>query len=179
MSCRRLSVIALVLFGLSGCAPTGNTPTEMQEFGIAPTSELRTSNHGGQTPTSIPGARRVTTSEVAEAVQANPGPILLDVGTGGGHATLPGAVWLPRGGLGTGYDDDVQRGLVSTAERLTGGDRSRVIITFCPNQNCWLSYNAALRLSRAGFTNVRWYRGGYLAWAEAGRPTVAATRTSW
>lgn len=181
-----LSLIsAALLVALAGaCAPQEGggrltTAAETQEFGVPQQATLRVGNYSAQTPTTIPGARRVTTDEVAALLRAAPPPVLLDVATGSGHPTLPGAVWLPRGGLGNSFDDEVQRGLVATAERLTGGDRGRAIVTFCPNQNCWLSYNAALRLARAGFTSVMWYRGGYQAWAAAGQPTVPATATNW
>jgi PQQ-dependent catabolism-associated CXXCW motif protein len=186
MTRRALTLVStLLLLALAGaCAPQGGggsltTAAETEEFGVAQQSALRTGSYSGATPTIIPGARRVTTDEVAALLRAAPPPVLLDVATGSGHATLPGAVWLPRGGLGSSFDDEVQRGLVATAERLTGGDRGRAIVAFCPNQNCWLSYNAALRLARAGFTNVMWYRGGYQAWAAAGQPTVPSTASGW
>lgn len=183
---RRHRLPALLLLAMvAGCAaPQGaggpTTAAELQEFGVPEQSTLRTGNHSGPTPTTIPGARRVTTAEVVAMLRAGPPPpVLIDVATGGGHPTIPGATWLPRGGLGTGFEDEVQRGLVATAERLAGGDRGRAIVTFCPNQNCWLSYNAALRLVRAGFTNVHWYRGGYQAWAAAGQPTMPSSVTGW
>ena len=37
-----------------------------------------------------------------------------------------------------------------------------------------MSYNAALRAINAGYTNVKWYRGGIEAWKAAGLPTQPA-----
>ena len=46
------------------------------------------------------------------------------------------------------------------------------VVVFCLSSQCWLSYNTALRLVAAGFTNVQWYRGGVEAWQGAGLPLV-------
>jgi rhodanese-related sulfurtransferase len=46
------------------------------------------------------------------------------------------------------------------------------MVFFCANARCWLSYNAALRAARLGYTGVRWYRGGVEAWGVAGGALV-------
>lgn len=56
---------------------------------------------------------------------------------------------------------------------LLGNDRTRPIVVFCPNRNCWLSYNAAIRLARAGYSDVRWFRDGTEGWRASGRALVA------
>lgn len=45
-------------------------------------------------------------------------------------------------------------------EFATRGNRERELVFFCAGPSCWLSYNAALRAARLGYSGVRWYRGG-------------------
>jgi rhodanese-related sulfurtransferase len=52
------------------------------------------------------------------------------------------------------------------------------LIFFCFGPRCWLSYNAALRATRLGYTDVRWYRGGLEAWG-AGGGALTELRTAW
>jgi rhodanese-related sulfurtransferase len=46
------------------------------------------------------------------------------------------------------------------------------MVFFCANARCWLSYNAALRAVRLGYSGVRWYRGGIDAWGRSGGALV-------
>jgi len=159
--------------------PTLTRAAEVRDFGVAPTQTIRTGNYHANTPRTVPGARTITTQELAELMTLPQKPVLLDVLGGNGHATLVGANWLPAAGLGTGFDDEVQNRLVAAATRLTNGDKGRTIVVYCLSEMCWLSYNTALRLVRAGFTDVRWYRGGTEAWTAARQPTERATRATW
>lgn len=34
------------------------------------------------------------------------------------------------------------------------------LVFYCHHHHCWLSYNAALRAIKLGYTNVMWYRWG-------------------
>jgi PQQ-dependent catabolism-associated CXXCW motif protein len=152
---------------------------ETRDFGVAPTQVLRASNRHANTPRTVPGARTITTQELADLLTLPQPPVLLDVLGGSGHSTVSGAQWMPGAGDGSTFDDEVQTRLVAAATRLANGDKGRTVVVFCLSELCWLSYNAALRLVHAGFTNVRWYRGGTEAWAAARQPTVRATRATW
>ena len=144
---------------------------ETQDFGVAPTTELRAREHAAPTPLEVPGARTIGTAELRRLLIASPGaerPLLFDVISEDRHASLPGAVWLPGAGLGESFDDEVQQRLARTLAQGSGGDRARPMVFFCANARCWLSYNAALRAVRLGYTGVRWYRGGIDAWGRSG-----------
>jgi PQQ-dependent catabolism-associated CXXCW motif protein len=61
---------------------------------------------------------------------------------------------------------------------LASGDPSRPIVVFCPNENCWLSYNAALRLRQAGYSDIAWFREGTAGWVRAGG-RLEPTSSGW
>ena len=85
------------------------------------------------------------------------------------HATIPGAHWFPeagRGILAPGIAPWFNRGV----SRLTKGRHNRPIVVFCL-ADCWMSWNAALRLRRAGYTDVGWFADGIDGWKEGGRRT--------
>ncbi len=154
---------------------TAQDPTlgmERQDFGVPPSPKL----HGGAmhapTPSSIPGGQAVTTRGLVGLLQGGQAPhVVLDVL--GGPETLPGAVpaaWMAQPGS---YEDDVQRQVKQTLERLTRGRKDVVLVFYCLSPECWMSYNASLRAIHAGYRNVLWYRGGIEAWKQAGLPTAA------
>ena len=173
----------LVLCGL--CAPavaqfTEDRVAEDRDFGVPSSAEMRVDGHGSPTPMLIPGARTVRTPELREQL-ARPleeRPLLLDVLGGAGHESLPGAIWLADAGRGSSFDDEVQALLARTLAFLARGDMARQMVFFCAGVNCWLSYNAALRAVRLGYTGVGWYRGGIDAWSGAGGALVPM-RLTW
>lgn len=62
-------------------------------------------------------------------------------------------------------DDD----FVSRVEHAIG-DRARPVVVYCASHECDASPRAAVKLEKAGFTNVIDYAGGMKAWREAGLP---------
>jgi PQQ-dependent catabolism-associated CXXCW motif protein len=153
---------------------------EGRDFGVAPVTELRLGTHAAPTPVSLPGAKTMTTSELQAHLErpAEQRPLLFDVLGGGGHDSIPGAIWLADAGRGSSFDDDIQALLSRTLQLLSGGSTEREMVFFCANTSCWLSYNAALRALRLGYTNVSWYRGGIEAWL-AGGGSLAPMRVGW
>jgi PQQ-dependent catabolism-associated CXXCW motif protein len=135
---------------------------------VMPSAALRLSDYSAPTPLSIPGAMLIDTPELRERIAGERPPVLIDTAGGSGHESMPGAIWLPGAGLGTGYHDAVQQQLEKTLEVVTKGDRARALVFFCVSRSCWLSYNSALRAVRLGYREVYWYRGGLEAWRAAG-----------
>lgn len=89
--------------------------------------------------------------------------------------SIPGSIWLPAAGQGGAFDDDIQTQLASTLANITDDDLARPIVVYCLDANCWLSYNAALRLHALGYENLYWYRGGIAAWKAASLPARMTT----
>ena len=147
---------------------------EDRDWGVVPQERIRSAPYTAPTPTVIPGATVIATRDLRSLVEAVPGsgpndrPVLVDVASGEGHATLPGAIWIPGAGRGTSFVDPLQAQFVDLMSKITGGDKSRAVVFFCVNVQCWLSYNAALRAVAAGYTRVSWYRGGIASWRDAG-----------
>jgi len=143
---------------------------ETQDFGVAPTAQLRPSDKlGGPTPTSIPGGRVIATQQLAAALGGGQGQVLL-LHAYGGMQHLPGAIAVVPAAQGGSFDDEVQRGFGQYLRQATGGDTSRMLVFYCGGPQCWGSYNASLRAIRMGYRNVHWYRGGLQAWQAAGLP---------
>lgn len=147
--------------------------SEGQDFGVAPTSQLRpTQQLHGPTPTSIPGGRVIATRQLVQLLQGGQQVVLLDVL--GGPQQIPGAVHVVPAAQGGGFNDEVQQGFGQYLAQVTGGDTSRLLVTYCGGVQCWSSYNAALRAMKLGYRNVAWYRGGIEAWQQAGLPLQGA-----
>lgn len=145
---------------------------EGRDWGVAPTHRLREPPYHGPTPLEIPGAQVLRTRELQAMLVRADAPLLIDVLSDPGHLTLAGALWLSGAGRGTNFVDPVQALLDQLLARLTRGDKSRPMVFFCADAQCWLSYNAALRAAAAGYRHVYWYRGGVAAWLAAGLPTA-------
>ena len=142
---------------------------ETYDFHVPPQSALK-SDVGSPTPLTIPGATTVTTVQVMNEMQQHSRMVLVDSLQYPHQSTLLGAIHLPNsGGFGT-FNDQVQAGLQNDLLRAVQGHREVPLVFFCQGNQCWESYNAALRARAAGFPNVFWYRGGLQAWQAAGFP---------
>lgn len=181
------SIITLCACLLAGAIAVAPAPALAQErpyggedrdWNIAPTTQLRTGDYHGPTPLAIPGGRVVRTTELHAMLMGRTPPYLIDVLGGQGHRTIAGAFWMYGAGAGD-LDADASRRFVDAVAKFAAGDRSRPIVFFCADSECWLSYNAARRAIAAGYTNIMWYRGGIAAWLHAGYPMSQADPFAW
>lgn len=155
--------------------PAGNdalarlVQAERQDMGVPPTGQLKSGGLHGPTPNQLPGGRLVTTPELVQLMQdANSGVLVFDVL--GGPQQLPNAIPVVPASQGGSFDDQVQRDFGNYLQQVTQGRKDRPMVFYCQSVQCWMSYNAALRATRLGYTNVLWYRGGIEAWQQAGGP---------
>lgn len=182
-SARRAWVVTLVIAVLTSlsttlCHAADVFAEELHDWNMAPPPGYRAKDYHGPIPTSIPGVRVVTTVELKDMLEKSPRPFLFDVLSGSPHRSLPGALWPNNGGLGD-FDAAEEKRFLDVIALAAGYDRAREIVFFCSGVRCWLSYNAALRAARAGYTNVYWYRGGIDAWRAAGLPTYMTDNFQW
>ena len=142
----------------------------------------RTEDYRAPTPTTLKGARVVTTAE-AEQLWSTGAAIFLDVLP---HAprpanlppgtiwrerprrNIPGSSWLPDIGYGA-LAPVTEKYLRTNLAHVTGGDRTKALVIYCL-RDCWMSWNAAKRILAMGYANVVWYPDGTDGWAEAGLP---------
>lgn len=150
---------------------------EDRDWGVAPTTRLRTENLRSPTPQQIPGGRVVRTVELGRLLAKEPRPYLIDVAAGS-HRTLAGAFWMEGAGTGNLNKDQEKRFLKALAS-FAAGRKNRTLVFLCEDAQCWLAYNAARRAIAAGYTNVMWYRGGAAAWRAAGLKMAQADPFAW
>ncbi len=145
----------------------------------------RLKDYRAPVPAEAPGARTITLSEL-QALQSE-GAVLLDVmglrqfeiGQDGvwitpeDHLTIPGAIWLPVVGWGK-LEEWQQAYLEQGLARLTEGDLATKIVVFC-KLDCWLSWNAAQRISALGYRQLYWFPPGVDGWSDAGLKLVLTT----
>jgi PQQ-dependent catabolism-associated CXXCW motif protein len=172
--------LLLVIVGIGGASGQDafGPADEARDWGVAPPPSYRAKDYHAPTPNTVPGARVVTTAELKAMLEREPRPFLIDVLSGPAHRTLPGSVWLHNGGLGD-FDAAEEKRFLDTVALLAGNDKARHLVYFCSGPRCWLSYNAALRTARAGYSNVYWYRGGIDAWRAASHPTFTSDNFQW
>ena len=151
---------------------------------VAEPPGYRTENYRAPVPSTLQGARVLTTAQ-AEAlwraaavfidVLPRPPKPNLPAGTVWREAPrphIPGSLWLPDTGYGelAGVTEDyLRRGL----QRASGGDLARQLVFYC-QANCWMSWNAAKRAMTYGYANVAWYPEGTDGWRRAELPMTDA-----
>jgi PQQ-dependent catabolism-associated CXXCW motif protein len=144
-----------------------------------PETGLRIARYRAPTPTDAPGARVVDCAGLVAAIAA--GAALMDVALDGAgaffgwpegwlgatpRATIPGALWVPGAGEGR-LGPEASRYLEGALARLTPPARPRPVVAFC-FADCWMSWNAALRLAARGGAEALWYPLGVDGWIEGG-----------
>jgi PQQ-dependent catabolism-associated CXXCW motif protein len=170
--------IGIVSSSTSALAEERSYGGEDRDWNIPPTAQFRTDDYHGPTPRTIPGGRVVRTIELHSMLIGRSPPYVIDVLGGRGHRTIRGAFWLPGAGAGDLGADESRR-FVEAVAKFAAGDKSRPLVFFCADRECWLSYNAALRAIAAGYTNIMWFRGGIAAWLHAGLPMSPAAPFAW
>jgi PQQ-dependent catabolism-associated CXXCW motif protein len=146
----------------------------------------RNNDYRAPTPATLAGARVVTTVQAEELWQDKtaifvdvmprpPRPPNLPPGTvwrDRPRSDIPGSMWLPDTGYGE-LAPVTEAYLRQNLERVTGGDRTKLLVIYCL-RDCWMSWNAAKRILAMGYTNVGWYPEGTDGWSEALLPVADA-----
>ncbi|NPU11658.1 PQQ-dependent catabolism-associated CXXCW motif protein [Bradyrhizobium sp. 83002] len=149
---------------------------------VAEPDSYRTENYRAPVPTTLAGARVLSTQDTETIWRARsaafidvlprpPKPKNLPAGTvwrEQPRLDIPGSIWLPDTGYGVlaaPTEDYLKRGLA----RASDGDLGRLLVFYCL-EDCWMSWNAAKRALTYGYRNVAWYPDGTDGWARADLP---------
>ena len=163
-------------------AATASVPmyaNEDRDYGVAATSSPRPNRYHAPTPTEIPGGKVIRTVELKQLIDNRQGVVVVDVlDSKERRASIPNAIWMSGAGSGQFFAAEKSR-FAAALERLTGGDKDKLLVFLCINPECWLSYNASLHAIAAGYRRVHWYRGGTDAWRGAGYSTRNAAAANW
>lgn len=158
----------------------------MAEAAFDPVTGYRVAAYRAVVPSPPPGVARIGGAELARLADAG-AAILIDVvpAEGGVRGVdgrwrlareeqgIPGAAWFPEAGRGR-IDPAIARWFLSGIRRLRAARPRAPLIVFCL-ADCWMSWNAALRLHRAGLRDVRWFAEGADGWRDLGRPLAPMT----
>ncbi|GLS42336.1 rhodanese-like domain-containing protein [Methylobacterium brachythecii] len=176
---------ATILAALLVAAAPADSPVNVPE-----PLELYEGPQHGYTPSTLDGATVVDLAALDKLITDDK-PLLLDVvladrkpeglppGTlwSPSHRSIPGAVWLPGAGVAP-MKPEQQTGFLKRVEALTGGDRSKPIVTFCQPE-CWGSWNAGKRLVSAGYSRVYWWPLGVEGWQDSHDTAVVKADKAW
>lgn len=124
--------------------------------------------NGPATPNVIPDVKTVDTNNLLNIIKNNK-PILINVEMsslmnqdGLQGQSLPNSLWFPELGLPSSDSaEDISK--LFTKFVLKNYPNNPVVV-YCESPNSYLSYNAIVRLKKAGLKNIYWYRGGLLSW---------------
>jgi PQQ-dependent catabolism-associated CXXCW motif protein len=172
-----ISALGFTLIATCAAAAT-DAPPEPDSY--------RQSDYRASTPTTLKGARVLTTDEAAamwrggdaafiDVLPQAPRPKGLPadvVWRDKPRSDIPRSLWLPDTGYGELNPvmlDYFRRGL----DKALGG-RRRPLVFYCL-ADCWMSWNAARRALALGYANVAWYPEGSDGWAAAGLPVEKRT----
>lgn len=151
-----------------------------------PASSLRRTAYRAPVPAPPPGVAQVALGEALRLHQAG-GAWFIDVmpvedgvrdpATGAWRLrqprqTIPGAFWYPEVGRAD-PPEDLLEAFVARMRVLAAAQPRRPLVLFCL-ADCWMSWNAALRLHRLGIGPLLWLAEGTDGWVEAGRPLLPA-----
>ncbi|HWK66256.1 MAG TPA: PQQ-dependent catabolism-associated CXXCW motif protein [Rhizobiaceae bacterium] len=81
---------------------------------------------------------------------------------------IPGSTWLANVGYGA-IPAETERYFRDGLSAKTGADPSKTILFYCMT-DCWMSWNAAKRAMKLGYSSVLWYPYGSDGWEKAGLP---------
>ncbi|GJD29174.1 hypothetical protein PMNALOAF_0406 [Methylobacterium adhaesivum] len=179
----RLTAAALLTLGVA--AAPADSPVNVPE-----PDGFHTGPQQGYTPPTLKGAV-VLDIDGLHRVVAEARPVLIDVALADrrpagmapdkpwlpAHRSIPGAVWMPNAGAAP-LDPAHEALFLARVADLTGGDRTKPIVTFC-HPDCWGSWNAGKRLVQAGYTAVHWFPAGIEGWQERHETAVLKEDPAW
>ena len=123
-----------------------------------------------ETPVALAGVKNVSAEEVKKLLDAGVPVIDTRVATEYAEKTIKGAKSVPykeKSAKEQGFDASQDQFDLSKLP----ADKGAPLVLFCNSGECWKSYKASVVASKAGYTQVLWFRGGFPEWSAKGLPT--------
>ncbi|MFT3996097.1 MAG: rhodanese-like domain-containing protein [Asticcacaulis sp.] len=155
---------------VSACHP-GKDP---QSAGSDWAGGLHPSSHG-LTPVALKGTTTVSAYE-ARCLSEQLGKELVVVSVIPDGEQLPGFIDAYSAETYVGAESpQADQSLSNILTTATGADKTRPLLFYCRDADCFMSYNAALRAVRLGYREIYWLRPGLEAWKKADYPLDLST----
>lgn len=122
----------------------------------------------GLTPLTLAGTTTVSVAEARCLIETLGGTMVV-VSVIGGAEQLPGFVDALGAEIGV-EDATADEKIKQVLAKAAGGDKTRPLLFYCASVECYMSYNAAIRAVRLGYSRIYWMRAGLQGWQEAGYP---------
>lgn len=122
------------------------------------------------TPTSLAGVTLVTAEQAKTLVDSGAPIIDARVANEYVESHIKGAKSVPykeKSAKEQGFDASQDQFDLSKLP----ADKGAPLVLFCNSGECWKSYKASVVASKAGYTQVLWFRGGFPEWSAKGLPT--------
>ena len=121
-------------------------------------------NSDYRSPEHVAGAETVDVAQAKRLLAA--GAVFVDVRSPRLHKRqhIPGAIHLD---LNSRYNE---------AELARVVEKDQPFVVYCSGETCTRSFRAVVRAVRWGYTQVKYFRGGVVAWRDAGLPLTKAAR---
>lgn len=123
-----------------------------------------------ETPAALAGVKNVSAEEVKKLLDAGVPVIDTRVAAEYAEKTIKGAKSVPykeKSAKEQGFDASQDQFDLSKLP----ADKGAPLVLFCNSGECWKSYKASVVASKAGYTQVLWFRGGFPEWSAKGLPT--------
>lgn len=123
-----------------------------------------------ETPSTLDGTKIASAEEVTK-LQSSGAPVFdVRVASEYAEAHIKGAVSVPyreKSEKTVGFDEKQDE--FGLAKLPT--DKATAVIFYCNGPECWKSYKASILATKAGYTNIYWYRDGFTNWKSKNLPT--------
>lgn len=136
-------------------------------FALAP---LSAPTWAAETPTTLTGVKVVGADEVKKLLDSGVPVIDTRVAAEFAEKTIKGARNVPykeKSAKEPGFDPSQDQFDLAKLP----ADKNAPIVFFCNAGECWKSYKASVVASKAGYSKVNWFRGGFPEWSTKGLPT--------
>jgi rhodanese-related sulfurtransferase len=122
-----------------------------------------------ETPATLAGVRVVGAEEVRKMLDSGVPVIDTRVAAEYAEKTIKGAKSVPykeKSAKEPGFDASQDQFDLAKLP----ADKNAPLVLFCNSGECWKSYKASVVASKAGYTKIFWFRGGFPEWSAKGLP---------